>query len=76
MHSAIGIVPTSVGVTFPQVFSRVFLIWPILYCVSESRDQIGFPLLLTAWTVTEVMRYLFYALSLISAVPYALQWCR
>lgn len=76
VHSAIGIVPSSVGVTFPQVFSRVFLLWPILYAVAEARDPIGFPLMLTAWTVTEVMRYLYYALSLISSIPHFLQWCR
>jgi len=76
VHSAIGIVPSSVGVTFPQVFSRVFLLWPILYAVAEARDPIGFPLMLTAWTVTEVMRYLYYALSLASSIPHFLQWCR
>lgn len=76
LHSIIGIVPSSLGVTFPQVFSRVFLLWPILYRVSESRDQLGFPLLLTAWTITEVMRYLYYVLNLVGSVPGLLQWCR
>lgn len=58
------------------MFSRVFLVWPILFKVPESVSQVGFPLMLTAWTVTEVQRYLYYVLNLINQVPDILQWCR
>ncbi|XP_046452779.1 very-long-chain (3R)-3-hydroxyacyl-CoA dehydratase 2-like [Daphnia pulex] len=64
-----SIIPSNVGITFAQVFSRVFLLWPILYYVTTTRDQFGFPLLLIAWTVTEVLRYLYYILNLLSTVP-------
>jgi very-long-chain (3R)-3-hydroxyacyl-CoA dehydratase len=64
-----SIIPSNVGITFAQVFSRVFLLWPILYYVTATRDQFGFPLLLIAWTVTEVLRYLYYILNLLSTVP-------
>ena len=76
VHSAVGLTPSSIGVTLPQVFSRVFLIWPILFKVPESRDEYGFPMLLMAWTITEILRYLYYALNLISMVPSFLVWCR
>jgi len=76
IHSAVRIVPSSAGVTLVQVFSRVFLLWPILYCVPESRDIVGFPMLLTAWILTEVLRYLYYTLSLVNSIPAILKWCR
>lgn len=76
MHCACGITPSNTVITFAQVYSRVFLIWPILYNVPDARDQIGFSLLLLAWTVTEVLRYLYYVLNLISFVPGILLWCR
>nr|CAH0111357.1 unnamed protein product [Daphnia galeata] len=76
VHSATGIIPSNVGITFAQVFSRVFLLWPILYKVTETRDQFGFPLLLAAWTITEILRYLYYTLNLLSTVPAIVQWCR
>lgn len=76
MHSAVGLVPTSVGVTLPQVFSRLFVTWPVLYCVAETRECVGFSLLLAAWSITECIRYLFYALGLVGNVPHLLVWCR
>ncbi|KAK4013158.1 very-long-chain (3R)-3-hydroxyacyl-CoA dehydratase 2 [Daphnia magna] len=76
VHCACGITPSNTVITFAQVYSRVFLIWPILYNVPDARDQIGFSLLLLAWTVTEVLRYLYYVLNLISFVPGILLWCR
>ena len=29
-----------------------------------------------AWSITEVIRYSFYAFSLLDSLPYVLQWCR
>ena len=31
---------------------------------------------ISAWTLTEVVRYSFYLFALIGEVPYAIQWCR
>jgi len=76
VHSLVGLVPSSVGVTFPQVFSRVFVLWPVLAAVAESRHPAGLPMLLTAWSVTEVLRYSYYALGLLNRIPSLLQWCR
>ena len=76
LHSLIGIVPSSIGVTLPQVFSRFFVLWPILVVAPEAQASIGLPCLLVAWVVTEVIRYLFYVLALFDAVPQLLRWCR
>ncbi|XP_064652270.1 very-long-chain (3R)-3-hydroxyacyl-CoA dehydratase 2-like [Lineus longissimus] len=76
VHCAIGIVPSNVVLTAFQVFSRVFLVWGINYSVKESQDNVGFSMLLFAWTVTEIVRYSFYVTSLLGGVPYALLWVR
>jgi len=76
IHSLIKIIPNSALVTLVQVFSRVFVLWPIIYMVPESRHQIGFPLMLSAWFITETMRYLYYTFSLLNFIPSILKWCR
>ena len=76
IHTAIGLVRSPLGTTLTQVFSRVTVVWLILYKVETSRSSIGVPMLLIAWSVTEVVRYSFYALNLIKAVPYLLVWMR
>jgi len=76
IHSVTKIVPNSAGVTLIQVLSRVFLLWPIVFLVPESRHQIGFPMMLSAWFITETIRYLSYACGLINITPYILKWCR
>uniref|UniRef100_A0A0N4ZTM1 Very-long-chain (3R)-3-hydroxyacyl-CoA dehydratase n=1 Tax=Parastrongyloides trichosuri TaxID=131310 RepID=A0A0N4ZTM1_PARTI len=76
IHCAIGFVRSPVGTTIMQVYSRVFVTWGILYSVKSSQSSIGVPMLVFAWSITEVVRYSFYALSLIKSVPYALIWMR
>ncbi|KAF7633037.1 Very-long-chain [Meloidogyne graminicola] len=61
---------------FQVVFLRVTVVWFILHKVASSRLSVGLPMLLTAWSVTEVIRYSFYALNLINAVPWILIWMR
>ncbi|EDO30588.1 predicted protein, partial [Nematostella vectensis] len=75
-HCAVGFVRSSVFLTGFQVASRLFLVWAILYSVPEVQDSIGVAAAVAAWSVTEVIRYLFYVCSLVSVLPYALQWCR
>lgn len=76
VHCAIGFVRSPVGTTLMQVYSRVFVVWGILYAVETSQESIGVPMLIFAWSITEVIRYSFYALSLIKTVPYVLIWMR
>uniref|UniRef100_A0A914KQX4 Very-long-chain (3R)-3-hydroxyacyl-CoA dehydratase n=1 Tax=Meloidogyne incognita TaxID=6306 RepID=A0A914KQX4_MELIC len=75
-HCIFRLVRSPVGTTTTQVFSRVTVVWLILYKVASSRVSIGVPMLLIAWSITEVIRYSFYALNLINAVPSFLIWMR
>ena len=55
---------------------RVYVVWAILYMCPTSQLSIGFPLLLFAWTITEIIRYSMYAVSLVGNPPFFLTWLR
>ncbi|VDN55579.1 unnamed protein product [Dracunculus medinensis] len=76
IHAALGFVRSPVGTTAIQVYSRVSIVWLILYKVISTRSSIGVPMLLFAWSLTEVIRYSFYALTLLKCVPQFLTWLR
>lgn len=42
----------------------------------QVQDNIGAPMFIFAWVITEIIRYTFYLTALIGQVPYVLQWCR
>jgi len=42
----------------------------------QVQNCVGIPMLLTAWSITEVIRYAFYTFSLLGSMPYFVQWCR
>uniref|UniRef100_A0A7M5XBA9 Very-long-chain (3R)-3-hydroxyacyl-CoA dehydratase n=2 Tax=Clytia hemisphaerica TaxID=252671 RepID=A0A7M5XBA9_9CNID len=80
LHSIFGLVRSSIFTTLPQVASRIFVLWfivdPLLMQDEVAKESIGFPMLLFAWSITEIVRYSFYANALMDNVPYSLQWCR
>ena len=80
IHSVTGLVRSSIFTALPQVASRLFVVWlildPLLMQDEAAKTSIGFPMLLFAWSITEIIRYSFYACSLLDIVSYPLQWCR
>jgi len=80
IHSMFGLVRSSIFTALPQVASRIFVLWfildPILMKDVNTKNSIGFPMLLFAWSITEIIRYSFYANTIMDNVPYVLQWCR
>uniref|UniRef100_A0A914ULM6 Very-long-chain (3R)-3-hydroxyacyl-CoA dehydratase n=1 Tax=Plectus sambesii TaxID=2011161 RepID=A0A914ULM6_9BILA len=76
VHAALGFVRSPISTTVMQVFSRVMLVWPVLYKVESARSSIGVPMLLVCWSVTEVIRYSYYAFGIIGWTPYILTWMR
>ncbi|KAG7304431.1 hypothetical protein JYU34_011372 [Plutella xylostella] len=69
LHAAIGLVPSGVFVTLAQVYSRVFLVWGALLATQGATVSPGLPLCILAWSITESIRYAYYALNLVKAVP-------
>ncbi|XP_048202742.1 very-long-chain (3R)-3-hydroxyacyl-CoA dehydratase 2 [Perognathus longimembris pacificus] len=76
LYCAIGIVPSSVVLTSFQVMSRVFLIWAVTHSVKEVQSEDSVILFVTAWTITEIIRYSFYTFSLLNHLPYLIKWAR
>jgi len=76
LHCAVGLVPSSVVLTAFQVASRLFLTWAIAHSVPQVQDNPGVAAFVLAWSITEVIRYSFYAFSLLDRLPYIIQWCR
>ena len=76
VHAVIGIVPSSAAVTFMQVLSRIVILWPVLHATPGVEDTRGPLLMITCWSVTEIIRYAFYVCSLVKSTPYVLLWCR
>ncbi|KAL8572571.1 hypothetical protein ACOMHN_017205 [Nucella lapillus] len=76
VHSAVGLVKSNPVLTGFQVFSRVFLLWGVVWSVPQVQTGQFIVFFLMAWTVTEMIRYSFYFFSLLGAVPYILKWCR
>uniref|UniRef100_A0A3B3DRE1 Very-long-chain (3R)-3-hydroxyacyl-CoA dehydratase n=1 Tax=Oryzias melastigma TaxID=30732 RepID=A0A3B3DRE1_ORYME len=74
--SCSGIVPSSVVLTGFQVLSRVFLTWAVTHSVREVQSEDSVLLFVTAWTVTEIIRYSFYTFSLLNHLPYLIKWAR
>ena len=63
-------------VTVQQVLGRVYVVWVVLHLLPPAQLSVGFPLLLLAWTLTEMIRYSLYAVSLVSTPPRLLTWLR
>jgi very-long-chain (3R)-3-hydroxyacyl-CoA dehydratase len=75
VHAIIRIVPSNVFLTFFQVFSRVFVLWGVLNLSPPSQVSVGVPLLLLAWSITEIIRYGYYVLHLVGLAS-IIQWFR
>ena len=74
------LVRSSVVNNLTQIMSRISVLW-IYFDMLTAQDEsakgtIGFPMLLFAWTITEIIRYTFYAQSLLDIVSDSLVWCR
>uniref|UniRef100_A0A1L8DY34 Very-long-chain (3R)-3-hydroxyacyl-CoA dehydratase n=1 Tax=Nyssomyia neivai TaxID=330878 RepID=A0A1L8DY34_9DIPT len=76
VHAATGIVPSNVIITTFQVLSRVMVVCGVLMATPTAKVSPGLPLALLAWSVTEIIRYGYYALNLINNVPKFVTWLR
>ncbi|XP_012058340.1 PREDICTED: very-long-chain (3R)-3-hydroxyacyl-CoA dehydratase 2 [Atta cephalotes] len=79
MHAGIGLVPSNVLITLAQVFSRIMLVNGVLLATpyTYAASSPGLPLALIAWSITEIIRYSYYFVNLVSdIVPRVLVWLR
>ncbi|KAL1411248.1 hypothetical protein Q8F55_002199 [Vanrija albida] len=76
VHAALGLVRSPVGTVASQVFSRLWAVWGVVELVPSTHAHPLFTTMLLAWSVTETIRYPFYALALFNIEVYALDWLR
>lgn len=80
VHVSLGLVPSPLVTTVTQVASRLLLVWGIdrTFPRVVAANAPVFASMVTAWSVTEVLRYAYYAIHLQApaALPDALLWAR
>eukprot|EP01117_Protostelium_nocturnum_P002818 TRINITY_DN13737_c0_g1_i1.p1 TRINITY_DN13737_c0_g1~~TRINITY_DN13737_c0_g1_i1.p1 ORF type:complete len:217 (+),score=79.31 TRINITY_DN13737_c0_g1_i1:54-704(+) len=75
LHSVLGLVNSPFVTAAIQIASRVFLAAVAAYS-SDAQKSAFITLMVTSWSITEVVRYLFYFLNLYKKVPNFLVWLR
>jgi very-long-chain (3R)-3-hydroxyacyl-CoA dehydratase len=77
-HAMFGFVRSPIFTTFSQVFSRLFILWAILE-IPEPFPAAGAWIITTlmfSWSITEIIRYSFYAFKQVGFEPYILLYLR
>ncbi|KAL7909486.1 tyrosine phosphatase-like protein [Trichoderma velutinum] len=77
LHSFFGVVRAPLFTTLMQVASRFLLVWGVLFLYPYlAVESPTYSSMLIAWSVTEVIRYSYFALSLAGFTPRVLTWLR
>ncbi|KAF4953719.1 hypothetical protein FSARC_12325 [Fusarium sarcochroum] len=76
LHSLLGVVRAPLFTTLMQVASRFLLVWAIVDVFPFLALSPFYSSMLIAWSVTEIIRYSFFALSLSGYQPKFLTWLR
>ncbi len=76
VHAALGWVRSPIPTTAIQVGSRLWAVWGVTERYDSAATTPAYASMIFAWSVTEVIRYAFYANQLIGASPKILLWAR
>lgn len=76
LHAALGVVRAPLVTTLMQVSSRYLLVWGVVHFFPSVASTPGYTSMLLAWSITEVIRYSYFALTLSGVQPTALTWLR
>lgn len=69
LNAVFGLVKSNPVVTTFQVFSRMMVVVGVVMATPTGKVSPGLPIALFAWSITEIIRYGFYALNIIKVVP-------
>ncbi|MED6223329.1 Very-long-chain (3R)-3-hydroxyacyl-CoA dehydratase PASTICCINO 2A [Stylosanthes scabra] len=72
LHGLVGLVRSPVSATLPQIGSRLYLTWGILWSFPETRSHVLVTSLLISWSITEIIRYSFFGFK--EAFGFAPSW--
>ncbi|XP_058184983.1 very-long-chain (3R)-3-hydroxyacyl-CoA dehydratase PASTICCINO 2-like isoform X1 [Rhododendron vialii] len=60
LHGLLGLVRSPITATVPQISSRLFVTWGVLWSFPETRTHLLVSLLVISWSITEIIRYSFF----------------
>jgi very-long-chain (3R)-3-hydroxyacyl-CoA dehydratase len=76
LHAATGLVRSPVPTTTIQVFSRLLLVWGVSERFDAAASSPFYASMILAWSITECVRYPFYAGGLMGSEGEGLLWAR
>ncbi|KAL7611349.1 hypothetical protein Lser_V15G11950 [Lactuca serriola] len=75
LHGCMGLVRSPISATLPQVSSRLYVVWGILYNFPEVQTHPLVSFMVICWCTTEIIRYSFFGLKEgFSYAPFWLLW--
>ncbi|KDP29762.1 hypothetical protein JCGZ_18697 [Jatropha curcas] len=72
LHGLVGLVRSPITATLPQIGSRLYVTWAILYSFPEIRTHFLVSSLVISWSITEIIRYSFFGTK--EALGFAPSW--
>ena len=76
INAALGFVKSNPIITTFQVLSRMMVVVGVVMATPTAKLSTGLPIALFAWSVTEIIRYGYYALNIAKMVPYLFVFLR
>mmetsp|Transcript_15676 Transcript_15676/g.43856 ORF Transcript_15676/g.43856 Transcript_15676/m.43856 type:complete len:218 (-) Transcript_15676:1027-1680(-) len=76
LHAATGLVRSGVAAALIQWVGRSHVLFAVLYAVPELHGSLAVTPLFTVWAISEIIRYPWYAATLLDACPAFLTWLR
>ncbi|XP_031478963.1 very-long-chain (3R)-3-hydroxyacyl-CoA dehydratase PASTICCINO 2A [Nymphaea colorata] len=77
LHGLVGLVRSPVSATLPQIGSRLYVTWGILWSFPETRTHVLVSSLVISWSITEIIRYSFFGMKeAFGSAPSGFLWLR
>ncbi|CAH9070194.1 unnamed protein product [Cuscuta epithymum] len=77
LHGLVGLVRSPISATLPQIGSRIYVTWGILYSFPQVQTHALVSSLVISWSITEIIRYSFFGIKeLFGFAPSWLLWLR
>ncbi|GAA33335.1 3-hydroxy acyl-CoA dehydratase, partial [Clonorchis sinensis] len=75
LHACVRLVKSSPVLTALQLMSRVFVVWGIMLPLMKQ-ETIAAPLCIVSWSLAEIVRYVYYALTICNSSIGFVTWLR
>ncbi|KAF5749739.1 very-long-chain (3R)-3-hydroxyacyl-CoA dehydratase PASTICCINO 2A [Tripterygium wilfordii] len=72
IHGLVGLVRSPVTATLPQIGSRLYVTWGILWSFPQVQTHFFVSSLVISWSITEIIRYSFFGMK--EALGFAPSW--